>query len=122
MKKIAKEIVETNLSKLKAYALCNAVNATRAKDYKNKEFSVEGYVITEVTITDDDNTTSEMETLTLLTTECEIIATNSRPMLENFYNMKNVLESENTAMSDVKMIIRDGKCAEGSFNSLEFVL
>ena len=122
MKKIAKEIVETNLSKLKAYALCNAVNATRAKDYKNKEFSVEGYVITEVTITDDDNTTSEMETLTLLTTDGEIIATNSRPMLENFYNMKKVLESENTAMSDVKMIIRDGKCAEGSFNSLEFVL
>lgn len=122
MKKIAKEIVETNLSKLKAYALCNAVNATRAKDYKNKEFSVEGYVITEVIITDDDNTTSEMETLTLLTTDGEIIATNSRPMLENFYNMKNVLESENIAMTDVKMIIRDGKCAEGSFNSLEFVL
>lgn len=122
MKKIAKEIIETNFSKLKAYALCNAVNATRAKDFKNKEFSVEGYVITEVTITDDDNTTSEMETLTLLTTEGEIIATNSRPMLENFYSMKIVLENENIAMSDVKMIIRDGKCAEGSFNSLEFVL
>lgn len=122
MKRIAKEIIETNFSKLKAYALCNAVNATRAKNFKNKEFSVEGYVITAVMITDDDNTTSEMETLTLLTTDGEIIATNSRPMLENFYNMKNVLDSEDIAMSDVKMIIRDGKCAEGSFNSLEFVL
>ena len=122
MKKIEKKIEETNMSKLKAYALCNAVNAVRAKDYKNKEFSVDGYVIAGVKITDDDDTVREMTSLCLLTTDGVIIATNSIPMLDNFYNMLAVLREENINISDVKMIIKDGKCKEGSFNSIEFVL
>lgn len=122
MKQIAKKIKESNLSKLKAYALCNAGNAVRAKDYKDKEFSVEGYVVTDVKITEDDDNIREMKTLSILTTEGVVIATNSRPMLDNFYNMKMVIESENMNLSDAKMIIREGKCKEGCFNSLEFVL
>lgn len=122
MKKIEKKIEETNMSRLKAYALCNAVNAVHAKDYKNKEFSVDGYVIAGVKITDDDDTVREMTSLCLLTTDGVIIATNSIPMLDNFYNMLTVLKEENINLSDVKMVIRDGKCREGSFNSIEFVL
>ena len=122
MKRIEKKIRETNFSKLKAYAICNTSNAVRAKDYKNTEFSIDGYVVTDVKITDDDDTTREMTSLCLLTTDGVIIATNSIPMLDNFYNMLAVMNDENINISDVKMIIREGKCKEGSFNSIEFVL
>lgn len=122
MKQITKMIKESNLSKLKAYALSNAGNAIRAKEYKDTEFSVEGYAITEVKIIDDNDNVKEMTTLSLLTTDGIVIATNSRPMLDNFINMKMVIESENINLGDTKMIIREGKCKEGSFNSLEFVL
>lgn len=122
MKKIEKRIDETNMSKLKAYALCNASNAVHAKDYRNKEFIVDGYAVADVKITDDDDTVREMASLCILTTDGVIIATNSITMLDSFYNMLAVLKDENLKLSDVKMIIKEGKCKEGSFNSIEFVL
>ena len=122
MKKIEKKIKATNMTKLKAYALCNASNAVHAKDYRNNEFIADGYAVASVKITDDDDSVREMITLCILTTDGVIIATNSLTMLDNFYDMLAVLKEENLNLSDVKMVIRDGKCREGSFNSIEFVL
>lgn len=122
MKRISKKIRESNFTNLKAYAICNASNAVCAKDYRNTEFSIDGYVVTDVQITDDDDTTREMTTLCLLTTDGVIIATNSNTMLDNFYDMLDVMTDENMNISDAKMVIREGKCKEGSFNSIEFVL
>lgn len=122
MKKLEKKIIASNLSTLKAYALCNATNAVHAKDYRNKEFIVDGYSVADVKIIDDDDTVREMTSLCILTTDGVIIATNSFPMLDNFYNMLAVMKEENLNLSDVKMIIKEGKCKEGSYNSIEFVL
>ena len=122
MKKIEKKVLASNFSNLKAYALCNAANAVHAKDYRNKEFIAEGYSVARVKITDDDDSVREMTSLCILTTDGVIIATNSITMLDNFYDMLAVLKEENLNLSDVKMIIKEGKCKEGSFNSIEFVL
>ena len=122
MKKIEKKVLASNFSTLKAYALCNASNAVHAKDYRNKEFIAEGYAVAGVKITDDDDSVRNMTSLCILTTDGVIIATNSMTMLDNFYDMLAVLKEENLNLSDVKMIIKEGKCKEGSFNSIEFVL
>ena len=83
---------------------------------------VDGYSVADVKIIDDDDTVREMTSLCILTTDGVIIATNSFPMLDNFYNMLAVMKEENLNLSDVKMIIKEGKCKEGSYNSIEFVL
>lgn len=122
MKQITKRLTDTNLSKLKAYALSHAANSIRAKDYKNKEFTIEGYAVTHVKMTEDDDSVREMDTLTLLTTDGTIIGTNSQTMLDMFYDMIAIIEDDKLDLSQTPMIIKEGKCREGSFNSLEFVL
>lgn len=122
MKQITKRVTETNLPKLKAYALAHSANSVRAKDYKNQEFSVEGYVVTHVTMIEDNDSVREMDTLTLLTTDGAIIGTNSKTMLDTFRNMLTIIKEDGLNLNDTPLIIREGKCKEGSFNSLEFIL
>lgn len=122
-KTMSMKVVESNLDKLKAYALAKNSDSESAKKCVGVQFNLQDYVITHNTIVDNDTGESvEMDCLTIRTTDNHLIGTNSKTLISNLEDILELCADEDMSISELPLIIKQGEGTNGTFNTIEIVL
>lgn len=125
MKQLKIEIERSSFSdRLHAYALCKKADTIKASDYLNIPFKVKDFVISKNTLLETDSgevLSDPMQCITILTDEGISIGTNSKPMINMFLEVKDLLDDEGKELNEQQFIISQGTGKNGKFNAIELV-
>lgn len=123
MKNMKITVQRTNIDdKFIAYATAKSSRGVKASEYVDLPFTVEEYVETRNAITDlDSGEVNEMNCLTLITEDGQMIGTNSPTLISNFFDLVELMEDYGLKITDKQFIIRKGKGKNGTFSTIEAI-
>lgn len=123
MKQMKIMVERTNVEdKFTAYSIAKSSRGVKASEYVDLPFTVEEYVETHNVITDlDSGEVKEMNCLTLITEDGQMIGTNSPTLISNFFDLVELMEDYDLEITDKQFIIRKGKGKNGTFSTIEAI-
>ena len=123
MKNMKITVERTNIDdKFIAYATAKSSRGVKASEYVDVPFTVKEYVETHNVITDlDSGEINEMNCLTLIVDDGQMIGTNSPTLISNFFDLVEVMKDVGLKITDRQFIIRKGKGKNGTFSTIETI-
>lgn len=123
MKQMIIKVERTNVEdKFNAYSIAKSSRGVKASEYIDIPFTIQQYVETKNTITDlDSGEINEMNCLTLIVDDGQMIGTNSPTLISNFFDLVEVMNDVGLKITDKQFIIRKGKGKNGTFSTIETI-
>lgn len=123
MKQMKIKVERTNVEdKFNAYSIAKSSRGVKASEYVDIPFTIQQYVETKNTVTDlESGEVNEMNCLTLLVDDGQMIGTNSPTLITNFFDLVEVMNDVGLKITDKQFIIRKGKGKNGSFSTIETI-
>lgn len=123
MKQMKIKVERTNIEdKFNAYSIAKSSRGVKASEYSDIPFTIQQYVETKNTINDlDSGEVNEMNCLTLIVDDGQMIGTNSPTLISNFFDLVEVMNDIGLKITDKQFIIRKGKGKNGTFSTIETI-
>ena len=120
-KQVTIKVVESNAAPLKAMAIAKANSSIGCKNFVDNVFKIKEYVFTKSTITTiETGEVEEMECISLLTDQGEILGTNSKTVMNSFRELLDLCNDNAIDFTTVDVVITSGTSKSGNtFYSLE---
>lgn len=120
-KQVTIKVVDTNASPLKAMAIAKSNGSIGCKNFVDNVFKIKEYVFTKSTITTiETGEVEEMDCISLLTDQGEILGTNSKTVMNSFRELLDLCSDNAIDFTTVDVVITSGTSKSGNtFYSLE---
>lgn len=119
-KQVTIKVVESNASPLKAMAIAKANGSIGCKNFVDNVFKIKEYVFTKSTITNETGEVEEMDCISFLTDQGEILGTNSKTVMNSFRELLELCNDNDIDFTTVDVVITSGTSKSGNtFYSLE---
>lgn len=120
-KQITIKVVDTNTQPLKAMAIAKSNSSIGCKNFVDNVFKIKEYVFTKSTIkTIDTGEVEEMDCISFLTDQGEILGTNSKTVMNSFKELLDLCNDNAIDFTTVDVVITSGTSKSGNtFYSLE---
>lgn len=120
-KQITIKVVDTNTHPLKAMAIAKSNSSIGCKNFVENVFKIKEYVFTKSTITTvETGEVEEMDCISFLTDQGEILGTNSKTVMNSFKELLELCNDNGIDFTTVDVVITSGTSKSGNtFYSLE---
>lgn len=120
-KQLKIKVVESNVEPLKAMAIAKSNKSIPCKKFVDNVFKIKYYVFTQSQITEIETGEVEiMDCISFLTSEGEILGTNSKTIMNSFRELKELCDDNSIDFTTVDVVITSGTSKSGNpFYSLE---
>ena len=120
-KQVRIKVVDTNTQPLKAMAIAKSNASIGCKNFVDNVFKIKEYVFTNSTITTiETGEVEEMECISFLTDQGEILGTNSKTVMNSFKEILDLCKDNGIDFTTVDVVITSGTSKSGNtFYSLE---
>lgn len=120
-KQVTIKVVDSNTSPLKAMAIAKSNSSIGCKNFVDNVFKIKEYVFTKSIITTiETGEVEEMDCISLLTDQGEILGTNSKTVINSFIELLDLCNDNAIDFTTVDVVITSGTSKSGNtFYSLE---
>lgn len=120
-KQVTIKVVDSNAAPLKAMAIAKANGSIGCKNFVDNVFKIKEYVFTKSTVTTiETGEVEEMDCISFLTEQGEIIGTNSKTVMNSFRELLDLCCDNGIDFTTVDVVITSGTSKSGNtFYSLE---